>query len=238
LEWKDLPEDFNQYYQGYDTSFITYDKFIADAYLLAGRSWDTIIFDNLSLFNSISTNNVKVMTIDETNFNTRIAGSAFKRNPGLTTLDRFDISTTQGFIKLVLRSPTKSDVGNQPAYAPFEAFGHKAFPIIYTHKAIDLSKSIGDGLLPNQPYTPTLQNITLDYTARESFIPSIPNGIEQFFLADIFGNAELKHSDTGRMVPLVPEQGALYIGLKNATPPQILSLLFQIEKGDVPAGPY
>lgn len=236
LEWKDLPEDFNQYYQGYDTSFITYDKFIADAYLLAGRSWDTIIFDNLSLFNSTSQDNVKVMAIDETNFNIRIAGSAFKRNPGLTTLDKFDIFTTQGFIKLVLTSPTKSDAGNQPGYAPFEAFGHKAFPVIYTHKAIDLSKGVGDGLLPNQPYTPTLQGVTLDYTARESFIPSIPNGIEQFFLADIFGNAELQRSDTGRMVPLIPEQGALYIGLKNATPPQILSLLFQVEKGDVPGG--
>jgi hypothetical protein len=57
---------------------------------------------------------------------------------------------------------------------------------------------------------------------------------EQFFLVDIFGNAELQKSDTGRMVPVVPAQGALYIGLKNATPPQILSLLFQIEKGDVP----
>jgi hypothetical protein len=234
LEWKDLPEDFNQYYQGYDNPFITYDKFIADAYLLTGRSWNTIIFDNVSLFNSTSQNNVKVMTIDETNFNNRISGSGFKRNPDLTTLERFDISTTQGFIKLVLTSPTKSDAGNQPTYAPFEAFGHKAFPVIYTHKAIELSLGTGNGLLPNQPYTPTLQTVTLDYTARESFIPSIPNGIEQFFLIDIFGNAELQKSDTGRIVPLFPAQGALYIGVKNATPPQILSLLFQIEKGDVP----
>ena len=75
-----------------------------------------------------------------------------------------------------MKSPTSANAGNQP-YAPFEAFGHKAFPTIYAHKAIDLSKGTGDLLLPNQPYTTTLKSVKLDYTARENFIPSNPNGI-------------------------------------------------------------
>lgn len=234
LEWKDLPEDFNTYYGGYDNSTITYDKFYADMYLLTGKSWNTTIFNHASLFNSVSQDNIKSIIIDEVNFNNHILGSGFKRDPDLTEIEKYDNFTEQGFIKLVLKSPTQSDAGNQPSYAPFEAFGHKAFPAIYTHKAIDLSLKTGDGLLPNQPYTPTLKSVSLDYTASENFIPFNPNGIEQFFLLDIFGNAELNKNDTSRLIPSFPQQGALYIGLKNVIPPQTLSLLFQIEKGDVP----
>ena len=234
FEWKDLPDDFNTYYQGYGTNAITYDIFFTDVYLLAGKQWwNTPIYNHLGLFNGSSQNPFMSMIIDKTNFNDRVSGSGFKRNPDLKELSQFNNFTSQGFIKIVLKSPTSANAGNQP-YAPFEAFGHKAFPTIYTHKAIDLSKGTGDLLLPNQPYTPTLKSVTLDYTAKENFIPSNPNGIEQFFLLNIFGNAELGKNDISKLVPDLPPQGALYIGLKNAMPPQTLSSLFQIEKGDVP----
>jgi hypothetical protein len=231
LDWKDLPDNLNTYYQGYGTSGITNNLFYTDVYLLAGKQWwNNPIYNHLGLFNSTS---LVSMEIDETNFNDRISGSGFKRNPDLKELSRFDNFTSQGFIKIVLISPTSSNAGPQP-YVPFEAFGHKAFPTTYAHKAIELSLNSGVGQLPNPPYTPILKSVTLDYTARENFIPSNPNGIEQFFLLDIFGNAELGKNDISKLVPDLPPQGALYVGLKNATPPQTLSLLFQIEKGDVP----
>ena len=236
LEWKDLPENLNDYYRGYDNPNISYDKFLADLFLLAGRTFNTLLLLNQSLFNGSSTDTIKRMTIDTTNFNTQVLGSGFKRNPDLGLIEKYNNNLNQGFIKLVLKGPTPAAAGNLPVYAPFEAFGHRVFPTIYTHKAIDLSVPTGDGLLPNPPYTPVLKSVTLDYSAKESFIPNKPNGIDQFFQIDIFGNAEIKKNETARIVPLYPQQGALYIGLKNATPPQSVSFLFQIEKGDMPGG--
>src|SRR5690606_10943618 len=129
----------------------------------------------------------------------------------------------RGFGKLVLTGPTRADLDNLPAYAPFEAFGHKSFTKVYTRQAIALSQFSPPGNppeLPNEPYTPTLKSVSLDYTAGDTFYPSTPNGIEQFFSLDIFGTHELGEYETARIVPKVPENGALYIGIQNATPPQ------------------
>ncbi|HEY5746264.1 MAG TPA: hypothetical protein VIU12_09330, partial [Chryseolinea sp.] len=158
----------------------------------------------------------------------------FERNPDLGALPSYTPSTKQGFIKLVLAGPTPADLVNLPSYAPFEAFGHKSFPAIYAHKSVDLAKSVPNVVLPNQPYTPTLKSVTLDYTAKETCSWATPNGIDQFFLLDIFGNAEVRTNDSPRLVPEFPKQGALYIGLKNASFPQTFSFLFQMQKGDVP----
>src|SRR5690606_34614480 len=116
--------------------------------------------------------------------------SGFIRNPAMDTFEEYDSRLSTGFIKLVLTGPTKANLNYLPSYAPFEAFGHKSFTKVYTRQAIALGQFTPPGNppeLPNEPYTPTLKTVSLDYTAGDSFNPSTPNGVEQFFSLDIFG---------------------------------------------------
>jgi hypothetical protein len=144
-----------------------------------------------------------------------------------------------------MNGPKQSDVGNLPPYAPFEAFGHQVFPTIYTFKAIKKSAAPTDDsiLLPNQPYTPTLQSVSLAYKAKETFTPSLPNLTDQFFVLDGFGNAECSANIPPRLIPELPvpaaslsgkKVGVLHLGIDKSQPPQILSLLFQMESGSMP----
>ena len=178
-------------------------------------------------------------------FESQIQQSGYVRDPYLSAMTEFSPGMDQGFISIQLSGPKQSDVANSPSYAPFEAFGHKVFPNIYAVKAIKRSGPPVDEttLLPNQPYTPTLQSVTLDYNALETFTPSIPNGIDQFFTIDAFGNVECNADMPARLIPELPvsadslatsQMGALYLGIDKCQPPQLLSLLFQMESGSMP----
>ena len=235
LEWKDPPKNFKDHYAGYDNPNISDDKFQTTMFLLEGRSFKATLLNNQSLF-IYDTGTTKSFVVDNDHFKARLlsAGVDFERIPGLE-VESFTPSTPQGFIKLVLTDPLTTSIGSRPTYAPVDAFGHKQFAQIYTHKAIDLATGANpNAILPNQPYTPLLNSVKVDYVAKESFFPSSPNGIEQFFQQDIFGIGEIKKNETARLAPEITGQAALYIGLSNAIVPQTLSLLFQVERGNVP----
>ena len=59
-------------------------------------------------------------------------------------------------------------------------------------------------------------------------------------MLDAFGNVESNTNISARLIPALPvsaaslsgkQVGALYLGINKANPPQILSLLFQMESG-------
>lgn len=235
LEWKDLPEDINDYYKGYDSPSVTADKFTAYSYLLAGKTWNNIFWGINYLFNSDTTDSVRTIEFKGSFFEDSLVASGYERDPDMTEFSSFDLESRQGFMKLVLTGPTAAEVSYLPAYAPFEAFGNKSFSPVFTKKAIALGTNPDDAtiILPNPPFVPTLKSVALDYSAKETFFPSIPNGVDQFFMLDIFGIAEIQKNESALMVPVFPQEGALYIGLKNATPPQTVSFLFQVESGTV-----
>jgi hypothetical protein len=249
LNWKDPPGYFDQYYSGYDNKLISYDTFSCTMSLLAGRSWETIS-QNIQLFEEIPTADDNEIWGPQSFFQSEIQQSGYVRNPDLNPVTEYAPGIQQGFISIQLSGPTQDDVGNSPAYAPFEAFGHKAFPSIYTVKALALAKD-GATPLPNQPYTPTLQSVALSYTAKETFVPdstndltlNSPNNTDQFFMLDAFSNVEWNANVPARLIPKLPlslssitgkKAGVLYIGIDQAQPLEILSLLFQMESGSMP----
>lgn len=240
LDWQDPPENFIDHYREYgaeDIEGFGNNIFTADLYLLAAKNWKTRLLFAQSLFNSQGTALPREFLVPSTVMTDELMNSGFSRNPTMNTFNQYGRQLSTGFIKLVLTAPTKGDMGYIPNYAPFEAFGHKSFLKVYTAQAIALGHSSPSGdppILPNEPYTPTLKTVSLDYTAGDSFYPSSPNGVEQFFSLDIFGTHELREYETARIVPKTPENGALYIGIQDATPPQILSMLFQISPGSAP----
>jgi hypothetical protein len=236
LEWQDAPESFVTHYANYGNNNIANNSFATAIDLLNNRNWNVRLVNNDSLFNLANTAQVKQINVDAPSFATQTVNAPFKRSPGLVLPESFDNTVNQGFMRLVLIGPTKASLGNEPEEAPFEAFGHKTYPFIYTQQVLALSKYENVGIkpeLPKQPYTPVLKSITVDYTAKDVFTPNAPNTIDQYFMQDIFGPAETGKDDTALLVAPQPGHGALYIGLQNALAPQTLSFLFQIEEGSV-----
>ena len=79
-------------------------------------------------------------------------------------------------------------------------------------------------LIPNEPWTPTIQNLALDYTACAT-----REDIELIHLYPYEGT--YKHEDlevSPTLLPYFDDEGTLFIGLKNLRPGNSLNLLFQL----------
>ena len=74
----------------------------------------------------------------------------------------FNVKSINGFLKLSLSGTD---------------FGHKIYPNIYTTEAIKMANPIPTGTLPNAPYTPSIQELSIDYGSEKDF----DLDIDQFF---------------------------------------------------------
>jgi hypothetical protein len=122
---------------------------------------------------------------------------------------------------------------------PFEAFGHSAFPHRYTNQAIALSKwpglPITKPILPNEPYTPVLKTLSVDYTATADLVPGDVHSAGTFLIVGPFGATRAGDRAAARVVPPIEGGAALYLGIEHMTPPANLSLFFQIDVGTASA---
>lgn len=104
------------------------------------------------------------------------------------------------------------------------------------------------GKLPNPPYTPEIAELTLNYEAGTSLDlnsadikteTNFSKRLNQFFHVEPFGSAErhpylqnqLKMSANISLLPIYEDEGSLYIGLENAEPGEVVSLLFKSADG-------
>jgi hypothetical protein len=159
-----------------------------------------------------------------------------------------------GFLRLVLRGPARDAFavqGSEP-YAgevPFEAFGHSAFPRVTAVRAVALSRWEASEEapvppdLPVEPYTPTLAELSLDYTAAAELVPGGAGTEQEWLVLGPFGYAAAGDAEAARLAPDLdgPAQGqdfsqaSLFLGISGLKPPVNLSLLFQIEAGTATA---
>ncbi len=131
---------------------------------------------------------------------------------------RLQPSSRQGFVRFTLK--------NQ--------FGHRDYPqvnaLAIMNKASAISGySLPSGVnadsmgIPKTPYTPVLSSLVLNYqssaAAPQTFFHQLP-----------FGSLQTASADNRLLSDLSPE-GELYIGLKDAQPPQSVSLLFEAIEG-------
>ncbi len=130
-------------------------------------------------------------------------------------------------------------------------FGHKAFPSLY---AIAISSQVNPDVtnipLPNEPYTPSIESLTLDYHAETEEVDmkvsaAAENTFEereiQYFHLAPFGHSEehsylkaelpFEHNTSVNLLPQHPNIGEFYIGLKDIEPNQSLNLLLQLDEG-------
>ncbi|CAL2082217.1 baseplate J/gp47 family protein [Tenacibaculum sp. 190524A05c] len=131
-----------------------------------------------------------------------------------------------------------------------QSFLHELFPKLYTLSVSSQSKSLD---LPNDPYTPLIDSISVNYVAEESLVMSEAFTTEnriQLFHEHAFGQSEENYAtkkylqeekniidvfdkDTIQtfLVPRYCTGGHLYIGLENVVNQQNVSLLFQVLEG-------
>jgi hypothetical protein len=246
LKWQDVPPDLLAHYRAYFDSLDDLDdfagRFLVDVHFLYHGSWDYRILNNESLFGFPNLDS-RSMTAGPGAFAAAFGSRPYAPRPELDEITRFDADSKDGFVRLTLTNPSYGPP--QAVTVPFKAFGHQAFPQRYAAQAIALSQHTGPGPkpeLPNEPYTPTLTELSLDYTAEASATAGDPHAAETLFVIEPWGFSRAGREVAARLVPdLDPEatrdpdkapfQGSLFLGVAGLTPPANLSLLFQIERG-------
>ncbi|WDE09533.1 hypothetical protein [Thalassomonas haliotis] len=160
----------------------------------------------------------------------------------LDTLANFHNSLAQGFIKLTLSGP-------------LDVLGHKRYSRVYSKRVVQQINHPELTLIPNEPYTPVLQDISLNYKAAISAaVNQLGAETELYFyhvypfgssLAKPGGSAVTSNSTatTASLLPLMPRfvteedgqlkqnRGEMYIGLSDTRLPQLVTLFFQVAEG-------
>ena len=163
----------------------------------------------------------------------------FDSDPDLESFEHFGATLRQGFLRLKLAKD----------------FLHSKYPRLLAQTAA------GGGTIPNAPYTPLMAGLTVSYSAAETIDftslsnEDFDNRVQRLFQITPFGQMEIfpiadDPAATGVPIQrkLLPEflatvrdsvgntrtdtaEGTLYIGIKTLTPPQNLTLLFQVAEG-------
>jgi hypothetical protein len=216
--WLDMPKDIESYYARYQISSssqrATIASFIAKLNYKKDDEWNerrVYLFDAAEL----DTKNIYINSTD---------------------LDsKSNAPINENFVfSFELTDPTN------PPYQ-IQAFGHKEYPPIYTAAAIAQSKltTPDPSAFPYPPYTPVIKQLTIDYTSSKTY-----SGFEtssedeiygaQYFYIEPFGQRQVISAEESGIIYFLPqylEEGNLYFGMKDLTPPQILSVYFQLAEG-------
>lgn len=235
-KWKELPENingFSSYYANYDSTFVN-DGFKFGLTALNKGAWVAEqdakpgnLFEMKKTFlkgKGRRTRTIYKLNPGELSHEIAVSDFGFEQINDSTSLSKLDNSTKSGFLKMELTG---------------QDFGHKEFPSVYAKQSIVVSKALMDNpdatppALPNPPYSPVMEYLTINYTC-ESLVQVNGNNTStgnKFFHIEPFGEAEITKKGKETDIPVFPQflkQGYFYIGLKDLNPPQNLSILFQI----------
>lgn len=158
---------------------------------------------------------------------------------GLTKNSGYDFDSTHGFVRFTLSG---TDFGHTDYQGSYAARAIKAATPRFINGQIESSSDAYP--LPKEPYTPEIAEITLEYEASAELLLEKRTGQavepstkapDSFFHIEPFGVAERNpYTISSTSIKLLPEfndEGSLYIGIRNLTPPQTLSLLFRLSEG-------
>ena len=218
VEWKNAPDDFKTWYAAYQKKFRKeLSHSVIAKFYLAKKNTNNIVNSDSYFTAGIEINNHN----DWEPLDVPQDVSLFIRN-GDKCYAEFSVANTD------------IEAGNGPIRLSLnQSFLHDMFPRLYAMSITDENAPI-----PNEPYTPFVEQIILDYSASATFAPGDKKNTREFqlFHEHPFGQSKegllLKNDDSELFV--VPEYckgGNLYIGLENAIPQQTVSLLIQVLEG-------
>ncbi|MEL6140309.1 MAG: baseplate J/gp47 family protein, partial [Bacteroidota bacterium] len=157
-----------------------------------------------------------------------------------------DFGTTLGEISTGLND-VKTSLDNVDCDNPFLPFAINALNTNIDELEVKVDELKNDFRLdglaspPNEPYTPTIENISLDYTASDQV--SGEEGLLQLthlhpwegsfeplvFTAETDGTATLQSPAKNTLLPCFLDQGNLYIGLAGYQAGELLNLYFELD---------
>lgn len=233
LDWAELPSSnggFEEFYSAYKTSYGN-TTFKGDFSVLSDGRWvpedpaarnDFNLFETEPMSSRVAAYNV--VEIDKLDYVRPIAAS-------ISAADfQFDLKARNGFYRVMLA-------------APESAFGHGEFPQLLTAALSANARRKKPGPLPNPPYTPGLNGISLSYKASTKINPSLHNEAGNSSTATIilmhpFGVETVFPAIMDKPCFLMPQyahEGNLFIGLSGNDISGPLSLLFHLSQNRVEA---
>ncbi len=242
IVWKNTPDSFKDLYYAYRTDYL----YKASPSVFLGGMFNVVQFElqrsQLMQFNQ-NPENLIVTGDNHFKADIQIRHNAKWEN----TVNNHVLFTADGnggyFSEFEIR---KSNNETGPFRMSLkQSFYHEFFPRIY---ALAFTSKEKDALIPNEPYTPLIETVSLDYTAsaKMSFGSSEKDFVQnkvKLFHEHSFGQNEEHYylkgnlsfmEDSEKKVFLLPDYnkgGELYIGLEDAEPLQIVSLLIQMLEG-------
>ena len=214
MQWYNVPDDdLGAHYQEYNIEENGVvlnprdnEDFKVDISILKNKDWITL-GEDVSIFGDDAREAVTIH-IESGNIETDEA-------TGFEELKPYNIDSVRGFVKLTLKEPD---------------FGHKEYPNLYTEAITDINNNVPNATLPKAPYTPTLQSISLDYSARKEI--DILNDEKHLYHLHPFGwSPHTVRDDTPYLLPYYEGEGNLFVGIENLSPPCELSVLFHVVEG-------
>lgn len=244
LEWSGLPNGkggFSEYYAGYDRRLAN-STFGVNVFGLTKGQWkpkegqqETDLFAEQSLSNKGGKTTVGALK-SENRLNIDLTSISGFNKGQAGVLKPLVNSTPSGYIRFQLNGME-------------DPFGHKSYPTLLSKATMEYSRSMIDQLkkrrkskeepelhLPNEPYTPVLDRVTIDYETESQILFKHQEGKESsghFSHLHVFGrNIVCDDPRLPRLIPKYEYEGTLFIGLKDFKAPQTLSIFFHLLESD------
>jgi len=226
LDWVQLPDNLADYYKAYTDAYPTQvpalnnNQFNVGLALYNQRGWINLDDVPPLLFDT-----------DPEGISHIHASQGFKHGaytflPDYTESKSSSPQEHNRYFKLDLKGPD---------------FQHKIYPLVMRKQMLEASQQAGSELdIINEPYTPKVQKITVNYKAEETLTPNIWNDNEHSFLAHIhpFGGVNVdwtinpNREELGAsMLPEFKDEGYLYLGLTDAQPLDEINIFTQVISG-------
>lgn len=254
IRWKNTPDSFNDLYRAYDRSFeesVAKDWFapivLAQSYPIANTLKQNI-YPPLDKRGYYSKYNSIVFGNSYFKANAQLYNEN-KWQPLSSNITLFNIlppeidQQTLFETNVQFSGSTSTDSESGIALTLNQSFLHELYPRIYALALMDTDKGT---LIPNQPYTPFADYVSINYTAETELVINVSdqdvfeNRSIQLYHEHPFGEAEehlyLKkmfnpYASKAFLAPTYCKGGEFYIGIENAKILQQVSLLVQVKEG-------
>jgi len=229
ISWSDLPlnfDGFSEHYQQYDERYDN-SSFKVDFLFLKDGQWRS---GNGQARHSLFNSQVACNTLDtQTRLNIDLSQD-FKAARRKNNSDNFDytVKSRNGFFKLTLVEPNNG-------------FGQQQYVRLLTRYLIENSKNKKQQTLPNLPYSPKINRVSMDYRAKStiklgdqhphdvtgvSIVHLHPFGFEKIYPAA----RKALQQNTHFLFPNYRYEGNLFIGMSGEVDGKPLNLFFHLDE--------
>lgn len=248
IHWKNTPDSFVDLYYAYRKDYIykASSSGFLDGMLLPEIIEAEVLYTPYS-WGQVNPNPENLIVTENSHFKSNIEIQHKAKWENVATNHVLFTPEDTGFKSEFTVQNTNYETGkNGPMRMSLnQSFYHELFPRIY---ALAFASENQDALIPNEPYTPMIESVSLNYTASAGMNMNasekdFQTNAVKLFHEHPFGQAEehpylkdqLDFLDADEkkafLLPDYCKGGELYIGLDEAEPSQTVSLLVQVLEG-------